>query len=71
MFKTSSPTFGGIGRTIYLHDDLFERILVQAHRRDKNISDYVSWLLDRHVPDHRSRVEPVEEPAPLQIEQDT
>jgi hypothetical protein len=49
------------GRTIYLHDDLFERVWVAAHRRDKNISDYVSWLLDRHVPDHRHQVEPAKE----------
>jgi hypothetical protein len=40
-------------RTIHLPDDLFERILVQAHRRDKTISEYVAALLDRHVPDHR------------------
>lgn len=41
------------GRTVYIPDDLFERILVQAHRRDLTISDYVTMLLDRHVPDHR------------------
>src|ERR1035438_3904843 len=29
------------GHTIYLPDDLFERILVAAHRREKTISDYV------------------------------
>jgi hypothetical protein len=40
-------------RTIHLPDDLFERILVQAHRRDRTISEYVANLLDRHVPDHR------------------
>lgn len=40
-------------RTIHLPDDLFERILVQAHRRDRTISEYVAALLDRHVPDHR------------------
>lgn len=40
-------------RTIHLPDDLFERILVQSHRRDKTISEYVAMLLDRHVPDHR------------------
>lgn len=40
-------------RTIHLADDLFERILVQAHRRDRTISEYVAGLLDRHVPDHR------------------
>lgn len=41
------------GRTVYLPDDLFERVLVQAHRRDLTISDYITLLLDRHVPDHR------------------
>jgi hypothetical protein len=41
------------GRTVYIPDDLFERIIVQAHRRDLTISDYVVLLLDRHVPDHR------------------
>jgi hypothetical protein len=51
------------GRTIYLPDDLFERILVQAHRRDRTISEYVAGILDRQVPDHRVRVEPIEEPV--------
>jgi hypothetical protein len=41
------------GRTIYLDDDLFERVLVQAHRKKLTISDYVAGLLNRHVPDHR------------------
>ena len=41
------------GRTIYLHDDLFERIIVQAHRRGRTISEYVSGILERQVPDHR------------------
>jgi hypothetical protein len=41
------------GRTIYLPDDLFERIIVQAHRRDKTISEYVTAILERQVPDHR------------------
>jgi hypothetical protein len=41
------------GRTIYLHDDLFERILVAAHLRDRTISEYVSAVLERQVPDHR------------------
>jgi hypothetical protein len=40
-------------RTIYLHDDLFERIIVQAHRRNRTISEYVASILDRQVPDHR------------------
>ena len=41
------------GRTIYLHDDLFERIIVQAHRRGRTISEYVAAVLERQVPDHR------------------
>lgn len=50
------------GRTIYLPDDLFERILVQAHRRDRTISEYVAGILERQVPDHRvARAEPTSE----------
>jgi hypothetical protein len=50
------------GRTIYLPDDLFERILVQAHRRNRTISEYVAAILDRQVPDHRVvRAEPTAE----------
>jgi hypothetical protein len=41
------------GRTIYLPDYLFKRILVQAHRRNRTISEYVAGILDRQVPDHR------------------
>ena len=41
----------GAGRTIHLQDDLFERIIVHAHRRGKNISEYVAWILERQVPD--------------------
>ena len=41
------------GRTIYIPDDLFERIIVQAHRRNRTISEYVVSILDRQVPDHR------------------
>jgi hypothetical protein len=41
------------GRTIYIPDDLFERILVQAHRRNRTISEYVVSILDRQVPDYR------------------
>ena len=43
------------GRTIYLNDDLFERVMVQSHRKEMTISDYVSWILNRHVPDHQGR----------------
>ena len=42
------------GHTIYLPDDLFERLLVQSHRRDKTISEYVVMILERQVPDHRT-----------------
>jgi hypothetical protein len=41
------------GRIIYLPDDLFVRILVQAHRRNRTIREYVAGILDRQVPDHR------------------
>ncbi len=52
------------GRTIYLPDDLFERILVQAHRRDRTISEYVTGILERQVPDHRTtRAEPAGDQA--------
>jgi hypothetical protein len=33
-------------------DDLFERLLVQSHRRGMTISDYVCSILERGVPDH-------------------
>ena len=42
------------GRTIYLPEDLFERIMVQSHRRNKTISEYVTMILDRQVPDYRT-----------------
>jgi hypothetical protein len=42
------------GRTVYMPDDLFERILVQAHRKGKTISGYVVMVLERGVPDHRA-----------------
>jgi hypothetical protein len=52
------------GRTIYIPDDLFERILVQAHRRNRTISEYVAAILDRQVPDHRVvRAEPADPDA--------
>jgi hypothetical protein len=41
------------GRTVYIPDDLFERILVQSHRRNKTISEYITAILERQVPDHR------------------
>jgi len=42
------------GRTIYLPEDLFERIMVQAHRKGRTISEYVTAILDRQVPDYRT-----------------
>lgn len=42
------------GRTIYLPDDLFERVVVQSLRRNMTISEYVARLLERQVPDHRT-----------------
>jgi hypothetical protein len=52
--KPKSPaTVKRTGRTIYLGDDLFERIIVQAHRRGRTISEYVAGILERQVPDHR------------------
>ena len=42
------------GRTVYMPDDLFERVLVQAHRKGKTISEYVVMVLERGVPDHRA-----------------
>ena len=45
-------------------DDLFERIIVQAHRRDKTISEDVSLIPERQVPDHRTvRVDLTDEVA--------
>lgn len=47
------------GHTIYMPDDLFERIMVQAHRRKRKISEYVTAILERQVPDHRTIVREV------------
>lgn len=41
------------GRTLYFHDDLWERLIVQAHRKDLTISDYAAFMLNKHVPNHR------------------
>jgi hypothetical protein len=41
------------GRTVYIPDELYERIIVQAKRRKKTMSEYVVAILDRQVPDHR------------------
>jgi macrodomain Ter protein organizer (MatP/YcbG family) len=41
------------GRTIYLPESLFERIMVQAHRKGRTISEYVTAILERQVPDYR------------------
>jgi hypothetical protein len=42
------------GRPVYISDHLFESILVQAHRRNTTISDYLVGILDRQVPDYRA-----------------
>jgi hypothetical protein len=42
------------GRTIYLPESLFERIMVQAHRKKRTISEYVAGILERQVPDYRT-----------------
>ncbi|MDB5348966.1 MAG: hypothetical protein JWN86_213 [Planctomycetota bacterium] len=42
------------GRTIYLPETLFERIMVQAHRKGRTISEYVTGILERQVPDYRT-----------------
>jgi hypothetical protein len=41
-------------RTLHLPDDLLERILVQAHRKGKTFSDYVTGILERQVPAYRT-----------------
>ena len=41
------------GRTVYVPDDLWERVIVQSHRRNKTFSEYVVGILERQVPDHR------------------
>jgi len=41
------------GRTIYIPDDVWERVIVQCHRRNKNYSEYITSVLERQVPDHR------------------
>lgn len=51
--KKAKPSVKRTGRTIYLSEDLFERIIVQAHRRKRTISEYVEAILERQVPDHR------------------
>lgn len=55
------------GRTIYLPDDLFERILVQAHRRGRTISEYVAAVMDRSIPDHRAKARPETPEAPTTV----
>jgi hypothetical protein len=37
---------------VYMPDDLFERIMVQALRRDVPISEYLTAILEAAVPDH-------------------
>jgi hypothetical protein len=56
--KRSKPAGGSAkkvkARTIYLSDELWERIIVQAHRKGgMTFSDYIADRLERVVPDHR------------------
>lgn len=51
---TAKPAKRAKGRTIYLDDALFERVVVQSLRRGKTISEYVAGILERQVPDHRT-----------------
>jgi macrodomain Ter protein organizer (MatP/YcbG family) len=44
------------GRTVYIPDDIWERVIVQSHRRRKTCSDYITGILERAVPDHRKIV---------------
>jgi hypothetical protein len=39
------------GRTIYIGDELYERITLWAGRKDKTISEYVVAILARQVPE--------------------
>jgi hypothetical protein len=50
----AKPVKKSRGQTIDLPDDLFERIIVQAHRRGKTISESVKRILGRQVPDYRT-----------------
>ena len=59
------------GRTVYLPDDLFERIIVQAHRKNRTISEYVVGILERQVPDHRVIRAKDAEPAETDVTSDT
>src|SRR4051794_27885785 len=51
---SAKPAKKAKGRTIYLDDALFERVVVQSLRRGKTISEYVAAILERQVPDHRT-----------------
>jgi hypothetical protein len=35
--------------TVYLPEDLFERVWIQARRRGKTLSEYVTWALERQA----------------------
>ena len=60
--RRSKSDVHGHDDSIYPPDDLFERILVQAHRRDRTISEYAAGILEPQVPDHRiARAEPAGE----------
>jgi hypothetical protein len=39
--------------TIYLPQDLYQRVWLTADRKDMTLSEYVAWALDRQVPKYR------------------
>ena len=51
--KKPRPAKRVTGRTVYIPDDVWERIIVQSHRRNKTFSEYITSILERQVPDHR------------------
>ncbi len=50
----SSKAKGVTGRTIYMPDELHERLWLAARRRGKTVSELATMLLDRHVPRGRT-----------------
>jgi hypothetical protein len=51
--RTAARAARRTGRTVYIPDDLWERVIVQSHRRRMTCSDYIAGILERNVPDHR------------------
>ena len=56
--KTKRPRTGSSDQVRFfaplLSEALFERIMVQAHRKGRTISEYVTAILDRQIPDYRT-----------------